>query len=81
VLNVWTNAKEVRSLHADSLKGIPVLVVWGKKDRTIYLRTGKRFVAHVPHAELIVIHGAGHDPMETHPDIFNSLLTGFLKRK
>jgi pimeloyl-ACP methyl ester carboxylesterase len=34
----------------------------------------------VPHAQLVVIHNAGHDPMETHADIFNSLLLGFLDR-
>ncbi|MEI6434614.1 MAG: alpha/beta hydrolase [Bacteroidota bacterium] len=80
ILNVWANAKEITELYADGLKNIPVLVVWGKHDRTIYLRTGKRLVKHVPHAQLVVIHAAGHDPMETHPDIFNSLLVGFLNR-
>lgn len=78
ILNVWANAREDETLHADSLKNIPVLVIWGSKDRTIYLRTGKRFVRQVPHAQLLVIHKAGHSPMETHADVFNSLLIGFL---
>lgn len=78
ILNVWANAREDESLHADGLKNIPVLVIWGSKDRTIYLRTGKRFVRQVPHAQLLVIHKAGHSPMETHADVFNSLLIGFL---
>ena len=80
ILNVWAKAKEVAPVNVEGLKNIPVLVIWGKHDRTIYLRTGKHFVNHVPHAQLVVIHSAGHDPMETHPDIFNSLFLGFLNR-
>ncbi|HNW74175.1 MAG: alpha/beta hydrolase [Bacteroidales bacterium] len=80
VLNVWANAKEVVPLHVDSLKTVPVLIVWGNKDRTIYLRNGKRFAKHVPHSELIIINRAGHDPMETHPDVFNGILLSFLSR-
>jgi pimeloyl-ACP methyl ester carboxylesterase len=80
VLNVWANAKEVVPLHVDSLTSVPVLIVWGNKDRTIYLRNGKRFAQHVPHAELIIINRAGHDPMETHPDVFNGILLSFLNR-
>jgi pimeloyl-ACP methyl ester carboxylesterase len=80
ILNVWAKAKESTPLDVEGIKNIPALVIWGKHDRTIYLRTGKRFVNHVPHAQLVVIHNAGHDPMETHADIFNSLLLGFLDR-
>jgi len=80
ILNVWAKAREITPLNADGLKNIPVLVIWGKKDRTIYLRTGKHFVKHVPHAQLVVIHRSGHDPMETQPDLFNSLFVGFLSR-
>lgn len=80
ILNVWAKKDEEVRLKAENLAGIPVLVIWGSKDRTIFLRTGKRFVNHVPHAQLIVIHGAGHAPMETHADVFNSLLLGFLDK-
>ncbi len=81
VLNVWANAREIMPLNADSLKPIPVMLVWGNKDRTIYLRNGRRFAEKVPHAELIIINRAGHSPMETHPDMFNSIYLSFLKRK
>lgn len=81
VMNVWANAREIKQLRAEDLKNLPVLVIWGNKDKTINMRTGKRFKHHVPHSELIVIPGAGHDPMETHPEKFNKILLDFLDHK
>ena len=78
VINVWANAKESEVLKAVGFSKFPILVVWGEKDKTIYLSKGKRFVKHVPSAELKIIPGAYHDPMETHPGIFNDYLVGFL---
>jgi len=80
VLNVWANAQEIVPLNADSLKTVPLLLIWGNKDRTIYLRNGKRFAGRIPHAELIIINKAGHDPMETNPDVFNAIYLSFLNR-
>lgn len=80
ILNVWARAKEVVPLNAEGLKPTPVLLIWGNKDRTIYLRNGKRFAEKVPHSELIIINKAGHDPMETHPDAFNGILLSFLAK-
>ena len=80
VMNVWAKAKEIASLDAKDLISLPVLVIWGDKDKTINLRTGKRFKKHVPNTELIVIPGAGHDPMETHPVQFNRILLEFLDK-
>lgn len=80
VLNVWAKAQETVPLSAENLKNLPVMLVWGNKDKTIYLRNGKRFAEKVPNAELIIINRAGHDPMETHPDVFNAIYLSFLKR-
>jgi pimeloyl-ACP methyl ester carboxylesterase len=80
VISVWSNSKEIFDLKADGLKKMPVLVIWGENDRTIKLSRGKRFVKNVPSAELIIIPDARHDPMETHPGIFNSCLVEFLNR-
>ena len=78
VVNILANAKEIRSLHADGLKKIPVLVIWGKKDRTIYPRTGKKLKRAIPSIDLKIIPGAHHMPMETHTSVFNSYLVEFL---
>jgi len=56
------------------------LVVWGKKDHTIYLKNAKKLKRYVPTIELKVIPEAAHAPMETHPEIFNEILLDFLNR-
>jgi len=78
VITMFARSKEIVPLNASGLKEIPALVVWGKKDGTIRLRTGKRFKRHVPSVRLMVIPGAHHSPMETHPELFNPLFLEFL---
>ena len=78
VINIYANAGEIRHLHADGLMDLPVLVIWGKKDHTIYLKTAKKLKKNVPTIELKIIPAAAHAPMETHPEIFNKLLLDFL---
>jgi pimeloyl-ACP methyl ester carboxylesterase len=78
VINVYANAHEIRHLHADGLMDLPVLVIWGKKDQTIYLSTAKKLKRNVPTIDLKIIPEAHHSPMETHPKQFNELLLNFL---
>jgi pimeloyl-ACP methyl ester carboxylesterase len=78
VINIYANAHEIRHLHADGLLDLPVLVVWGRKDRTIYLSTAKKLKRKVPTIDLRIIPEAHHAPMETHPQQFNKLFLDFL---
>lgn len=78
VVNLLANSDEIRPLNANGLKSLPVLLIWGKKDRTIRLATGKKLKRAVPSVELTVIPDAYHMPMETHPDVFNRILVDFL---
>ena len=78
VLSVFSNSKEIINLDIRELDRLPVLVIWGEKDRTISLKRGKRFVKNVPSAELKIIPGSRHDPMETNPEEFNRNLILFL---
>jgi len=80
ILNIFANAKEIRHLHSDSLSELHILVVWGKKDRTIRLVSAKRFINTFPAIDLKIIAGARHSPMETHPAIFNCYLLEFLNK-
>ena len=81
VINIYANAHEIRHLHADGLLDLPVLVVWGKKDKTIYLSTAKKLKRNVPNIDLRIIAGAYHAPMETHAQQFNDILIDFLNRR
>ncbi|MCX6244411.1 MAG: alpha/beta hydrolase [Bacteroidetes bacterium] len=78
VINIYANAGEIRHLHADGLMDLPVLVIWGKKDHTIYPKSGRKLKKNVPTISLKIIPAAAHAPMETHPEIFNKLLLEFL---
>lgn len=80
IVNIIANSGEIARLDADGLKSLPVLVVWGKKDRTIPLRWGKRLKRDVPSLELKIIPGSYHMPMETHHEIFNRYLIDFLNK-
>lgn len=66
----------------DSLPGItvPVLVVVGGADAA-YLGASQYMAAKIPHAEIVVIDGAGHAPNITHPAEFESAVLGFLHDK
>jgi pimeloyl-ACP methyl ester carboxylesterase len=78
VINIFANAHEIRHLHADGLLDLHVLLIWGKKDRTINLRNAKKLKRNVPTIKLEIIPTAYHSPMETHPEQFNELLLKFL---
>jgi pimeloyl-ACP methyl ester carboxylesterase len=80
VISVFSNSKEIINLDLQNLEKLPVLVIWGKKDKTIYLSKGKNFVKNVPSAELKIIPGSRHDPMETDPEEFNRHLIIFLDK-
>ena len=65
---------------ADRLTRIaaPALVVGGERDTIVPLATGERIARLLPWAELVVIPGAGHNPMWERPDSFNRLVVDFL---
>jgi pimeloyl-ACP methyl ester carboxylesterase len=80
VVNILSNSSEIQSLNAHGLSSLPVLVIWGRKDKTIRLSNGKKLKRAVPSIELKVIPEARHMPMETHPEIFNAMLVAFLNK-
>jgi pimeloyl-ACP methyl ester carboxylesterase len=80
VVNLLANSKEIQDLDAKGLSEMPVLVIWGRKDKTIRLKNGKKLKRAVPSIDLQIINGARHMPMETHPEEFNAMLVGFLDK-
>jgi pimeloyl-ACP methyl ester carboxylesterase len=58
---------------------IPVLCLWGENDTWVPLEQGEDLSRLIPGAELIVLPGEGHCPMETAPDQFNAELLVFLE--
>ena len=70
-------AYEVESLSLNALT-MPTIAIWGKNDKWIPLKSGEQFIKKKTDAELFVIDGAGHCPMETHSSEFNKTLIRFL---
>lgn len=56
----------------------PALLIWGADDTWVPLQAGKRLESDLPNARLETIEGAGHNPMETHPEAFRKLVLAFL---
>ncbi|MDX2283195.1 MAG: alpha/beta hydrolase [Bacteroidia bacterium] len=56
----------------------PALILWGEADGWIPLETGRAFHAKRPEWPMHVLPGAGHCPMETHPEAFSRHLLDFL---
>jgi pimeloyl-ACP methyl ester carboxylesterase len=57
----------------------PTLVVWGKRDPVIPLRTGRRIAAAIPGAQLVVL-DSGHVPHTSDPQGFAAALIAFAER-
>ena len=54
----------------------PTLVIWGQHDRVCNPRIGEQIAAAMPDARLVIIPGAGHNPMwEKQPDFDREVLT------
>ena len=58
----------------------PVLLIWGRDDRTLPLSQSASILKCVPRAEFHIIDGAGHIPNVERPDVVHPLLLDFLER-
>ena len=54
------------------------LLIWGEKDPLIPASTGDLMRAEIPNSRLLVIEGAGHNPMFDRPQEFDRTLLAFL---
>jgi pimeloyl-ACP methyl ester carboxylesterase len=56
----------------------PTLLVWGEGDAVVPVELGARLARALPCARLVVVPGAGHNPMWDRADVFNHLVLDFL---
>jgi pimeloyl-ACP methyl ester carboxylesterase len=62
-----------------SLVQAPTLLVWGERDAIVPLAIGKRLCRQLPaNNSIVVIKGAGHNPMWDCPQAFNQVVEDFL---
>jgi len=57
---------------------LPLLLLWGREDRTLPLEQSRPLLDSVPHARLHVLEGCGHIPHYERPEVVNPLLIEFL---
>ena len=62
----------IRDIHA------PTLILWGKEDHVVPPRIAHLLDDRIAHSELEFIDGAGHVPMKDQPELFASLVSGYL---
>lgn len=73
-----------RDLLAEDVRGdlrrveAPALLIWGKNDTLIPPSAGELMRAGIPDSRLLVIEGAGHNPMFDRPREFDRALLAFL---
>ncbi len=64
------------SLH--EISGIPVLILWGSRDRAVYPSSIHQLQRQLKNSVLVMFPGVGHMPYEEVPDEFNRVLCDFL---
>lgn len=57
---------------------VPTLILWGDRDRWIPIEHGEALAREMPDARLVVMAGAGHNPMVDRPGDFNRIVLEFL---
>jgi pimeloyl-ACP methyl ester carboxylesterase len=71
--------EDMRELEATlpKIAGIPILLVWGSKDRLVDLRSAEIMAQRLPGVRVAVIKGAGHLPYEENPEEFSRIVREF----
>lgn len=67
----WARIRRVR---------VPVLILWGGKDRLVPVRLAAKLADALPGAELVVLPGVGHVPQFEVPEETTAALAGFLEK-
>ena len=74
----WTeDLRELRSV-VPMLANIPTLLLWGEKDRAVYVQSAEALRSFLKKSELVTFPGVGHLTYEEVPDLFNHALVDFL---
>jgi pimeloyl-ACP methyl ester carboxylesterase len=62
------------------LKHVPVLVISGDEDQVIPVEHSRELARELPHAELVIIPGAGHVALLECSDVVNDVLLPFIRK-
>lgn len=81
IVRMWHT--DMRELEAalPKIAEIPVLLLWGSKDRVVGLGSAELLRQRLHMAQNAVIRGAGHLPYEERPQEFSAIVLDFLARR
>jgi pimeloyl-ACP methyl ester carboxylesterase len=64
-----------RTAAENGWERVPLDIVWGENDRWVPLSAAEKLIETLPsRVQPEIIEGAAHNPMDTHPEAFNSIL-------
>lgn len=78
IVRTWNSDMEELKRALPAIRGIPVLLVWGSKDRVVDLESAEVLAQQVDALRTEVIGGAGHLPYEEEPQEFSRIVLDFL---
>ena len=67
------------SFNDSIINALPKLIIWGSKDAWVPIMSASDYL-NKPHTQSLIIEGAGHCPMETHPEKVNTAITDFISK-
>lgn len=78
IVKTWTDDISQLQTSVELIRELPVLLVWGDRDRLVPISSGHELKHRLKGAEMVVMEGVGHLPYEENPDEFNRILLRFL---
>ncbi len=63
-----------------ALLKIPLLILWGTKDRVVPAKPAKKLASYNPLAQVVLLEGLGHCPQDEDPQRVNSLILDWIDR-
>ena len=76
----WYRDFEALKVSLPVISDVPTLLLWGKYDFVVSLKTGEEMQQHLHNAKLVVM-DTGHLPYEELPQEFNRLVIDFLHHR
>jgi 4,5:9,10-diseco-3-hydroxy-5,9,17-trioxoandrosta-1(10),2-diene-4-oate hydrolase len=80
MLRSWFDDMEKLKIALEGMRRLPVLLLWGDRDRAVALASAQELRKYFDHSEFVVLPGAGHLPYEECPEIFAVTVNAFLTR-
>ena len=80
ILQTWTVDMSLLERSLAALSSLPVLLIWGDRDRAVGLDSGYELQRRLGNADLRMLPGVGHIPFEEAPEAVNPIVAEWLRR-